>query len=246
MTALPTVPPTFLQILARGERARRVAGRLARLWRATLVGGEHVPEAGGALLVGNHTLFGMDSSPLAALLVERVGRLPRWLGEKNLWRIPGAWVLLEAIGAIPGEPDRAVHLLQAGELVCVYPGGVDDSFKLSSEAYTLMWGQRAGFARVAMRARVPILPIAATGVDEIIRVERRERTIGRWLLGSARYDLPVPALDLPRRVPLEYHVLPPIDTQGDPANDEDVERVRAATHAALESVLGPYRALHRK
>ena len=135
-----------------------------------------------------------------------------------------------------------MRLLEAGEMVCVYPGGIDDSFKLSSEAYTLEWGARRGFARVAMQARVPVLPIAATGVDELFEVRRREQVIGQWFGGAPRYDVPVPENLLPRRIPLAYHVLEAIDTSGDPADEAAVERVRRATLTAMESVIDPYRA----
>ncbi len=193
------------------------------------------------MLVGNHAILGVDAVPLTALLAMRTGRTPRYLGERTLWKIPLLKYALRALGIVRGEPDAAVRLLEAGELVCVYPGGVLDSFKLSSQAYTLNWGSRAGFARVAMRAKVPIVPIAATGVDEIFEVRRRERFLGRRLFGSDRYDLPLPRRLWPRIVPLDYYALPRIDTRGDPNRAEDVERVRRATYEAIDAILRAYR-----
>lgn len=236
----PSIP--LLRKLASTRLGLGFAGALAARARATLIGEHNVPRQGGALLVGNHALGGVDAFALTALLIVHTGRLPRFLGERNLWRIPGLSRLLDAAGAIPGAPEAATRLLAAGELVLVYPGGIDDSFKLSREAYTLKWGVRAGFARVAMRAGVPILPIPATGVDELFEVHRREHLIGRWFGGSERYDVPVPENLIPRKIPLDYHVLEAIDTSGDVADEAAVERVRAATVRAMESVLGPYRA----
>jgi 1-acyl-sn-glycerol-3-phosphate acyltransferase len=202
---------------------------------------DRIPRKGAALIVGNHSYLGVDSVALAALLITRAGRMPRFLAERNLWRIPGASGVLDAVGAIPGAPDDAVRLLSEGELVCVYPGGIDDSFKLSSEAYKLHWKHRAGFAKVALRAGVPIVPIAATGVDEVFDVPKREQFFGRFFLGSPRYDFPVPRSLVPRRVPLDFYVLPPIDPEGDASDAEAVERMRKATFDALEGVLAPYR-----
>lgn len=233
---------TLLQKIAATDPGLGLLGRLATRAHATLIGEHHVPRQGGALMVGNHALGGIDTVALTALLIVHTGRVPRFLGERNLWRIPGLSALLDAAGAIPGAPDTATRLLGEGELVIVYPGGIDDSFKLTSEAHTLEWGSRAGFARVAMRAGVPILPVPATGVDELFVVKRRERRIGRWFGGSERYDVPVPENLMPRPVPLAYHVLEAIDTSGDPADEAAVERVRRATVEAMESVLGPYRA----
>lgn len=237
---VPLAPTGWM--LAQTESGRRFAQSLATQLRATLHGDEHVPREGGALLVGNHAFLGIDAFVLAALLLLQTGRFPRFLAERNLFRLPGVRDLLRSMGAIPGTPDDAAFLLEAGEVVVVYPGGVDDSFKLSSDAYTLRWQGRAGFARVAMRARVPIVPVAATGVDELYHLDRREHFLGRWFGGSSRYDIPLPSDLRPRRVPLDYYLLPPIDTAGDPHDAEAVERVRRATEEAIRSVLDPYRA----
>ena len=232
---------TLFRIFAGSDTGVRFATALAAQLKATLHDGDRIPRAGPALLVGNHALLGLDTVALAATLMAAGHRPPRFLAEKNLFRLPGVRSALTALGAIPGRPEEAVDLLEAGELVCVYPGGVDDSFKLSTEAYTLKWGERAGFARVALRARAPIVPIAATGVDELFEVTRREGWLGRMLLGSSRYDLPMPESLVPRRVPLDYFVLPAIAPEGDAADPEAVARMRSAAHDALEEVLRPYR-----
>ncbi|MFT3765816.1 MAG: lysophospholipid acyltransferase family protein [Minicystis sp.] len=233
--------PSLFRIFAGSDSGVRFARALAERLRASLHDGHHIPRRGPALLVGNHALLGLDSVALTAVLVAEGHRPPRFLAEKNLFRFPGVRPALTALGAIPGLPDDAVALLEAGELVCVYPGGVDDSFKLSAEAYTLKWGERAGFARVALRAKAPIVPVAATGVDELFEVPRREGIFGRTLLGSPRYNLPLPESMVPRRVPLDFFVLPPIPPDGDARDPEAVARLRQATWEALESVLQPYR-----
>src|SRR5688500_2890032 len=131
------LPPSLVQIFARTETGVRAAEAIARTLQASLHDDERVPRKGAALIVGNHSYLGVDSVALSALLIAKTGRMPRFLAERNLWRIPGAPGVLDAVGAIPGAPDDAVRLLSEGELVCVYPGGIDDSFKLSSDAYRL-------------------------------------------------------------------------------------------------------------
>lgn len=227
--------------LAHTAIARLVARKVGEQFQATLHGQEHLPSTSGALLVGNHAYLGTDSWVLGAMLISHCNVVPRFLGDRNLWRIPGVNRFLTTFGAIAGKPDEAVDLLKAGEIVIVYPGGVDDSFKLSSQAYQLQWNKRAGFARVAMRAQVPIIPVAATGVDELYQIDERESILGRSFGGSSRYDLPLPESLKPRKIPLNYHLLAPIDTAGDPAHEADVERVRLATETALRSILDPYR-----
>jgi len=223
------------------EAERLVARSIENRFLATLHGAEHLPRSGGALLVGNHAYLGVDAWVLRSLLVSKCNLIPRFLGDQNLWRIPLVNRFLTSVGAVPGKPDAAVELLEAGEIVIVYPGGVDDSFKLSNQAYTLQWGNRAGFARVAMRAKVPIIPVPATGVDELYQIDKRESRLGRAFTGSSRYDIPLPTSPLPRRIPLDYYVLEPVDTSGDPTDETAVERVRQATMNAMRSVLDPYR-----
>lgn len=205
------LPPSIAQLFMSTVAGIQTADAIARFFQGTLHGHENVPRLGGALIVSNHAFLGIDSVVLASVFVLRTGRLPRFLGDKNLWKIPGMPRVLDAVGAIPGAPDDAVELLKGGELVCVYPGGIDDSFKVSREAYKLQWKARAGFARVALRARAPIVPVAATGIDELFEIPRREGLLGRFLFGSPRYDVPLPRTFVPRRVPLDYHVLPPVE-----------------------------------
>lgn len=219
----------------------RLIGSLPRRWfHARLEGREHLP-AGGALLVGNHAMFGLDGVVLGALVVRETGRPLRFLGERNLFRFAPLGRLLHAVGAVEGVPENAVALLRRGSWVGVYPGGIDDSWKTIDERYVLKWGARAGFARVAMRAGAPILPVAGLGIDEMYSVVGRERWLGRAVMGSPRYDLPLVfgafGTLVPRRVPQRYVIGAPIDTAGDPDRAEDVERVRLATFDALDGML---------
>jgi 1-acyl-sn-glycerol-3-phosphate acyltransferase len=234
-------PNAGLKAFLETGAGRAALSAIAGYFHATLEGGEHIPRTDGALIVSNHALFALDSAVLGAILVRDFGRYPRFLADRNLFRVPGLRGLISAIGALPGDPRAAERLLRDGELVVVYPGGVDDSLKLSSQRYQLQWKTRAGFARVAMAAQVPIVPVVGYGIDEMYTVLAREHVLGRRMFGSERYDLPIGfgafGTLLPRRSVQKYEALPPIDTHGDPKSDADVERVRAATFEALESRL---------
>jgi hypothetical protein len=52
------------------------------------------------------------------------------------------------------------------ETIVVFPGGAREVFKRKGEAYRLLWGQRTGFARMAIEHGYPILPFAALGADD--------------------------------------------------------------------------------
>jgi 1-acyl-sn-glycerol-3-phosphate acyltransferase len=242
------VPNQRLRALWSTRSGRAALTLIAEYFHATLEGGEHIPAYGGALIVANHSLFALDTAALAALIIRDLRRHPRFLADRALWKVPGLGRAITAIGALPGAPDAAIELLSAGELVIVYPGGVDDSLKLSRERYELKWKARAGFAKVAMSARVPIIPIVGFGIDEAYTVLAREHWLGRRLFGNQRYDMPIflgaYGTIVPRRAPMHFIALPPIDTRGDPSDPSEVERVRAATFDALEQHLRAIRHAH--
>jgi 1-acyl-sn-glycerol-3-phosphate acyltransferase len=230
-------PSARLQAFLRTAPGRALLSSVIDYFHATIEGLDYIPKTGGALVVSNHALFALDTGVFGALIVRDVGRNPRFLADRMLWTIPGFRQFITAIGALPGEPATAETLLRRGELVVVYPGGVDDSLKLSHERYQLKWKRRAGFARIAMATRTPIIPVVGFGIDEMYTVLGHEPFVGRRMFGSERYDLPVAfgafGTMIPRRAKQTFRVLPPIDTTGDPTNPEDVERVRKATFDAL-------------
>ena len=205
---------------------------------------ERIP-TGGALLVGNHALLGIDSFALYPLLVEHTGRLPRGLADRALWRIPPLGVGLERMGAVPGQQGAAVDLLRAGHMVLVYPGGATESFKNPRDRYKLLWTGRQGFIQVALRAQVPIVPIAAAGTDHAYQYLFREKWIARRIAGGARYDFPISLglglLPLPGK--FTYDVGEPILPPGGPELADDPDAVAASEKRLLalrRRSRGPY------
>ncbi len=216
---------------------------MIRYFDAKIKGLSRIPKTGGALLVGNHALLGIDSAILQSLVHQRCGRKLWFLAERNLWKVPFVHNVVEAAGGVIGSPENAQQLLGRGELVCVYPGGVDDSWKLTGrDRYQMLWGSRMGFARVAIEMGVPIIPVAGLGIDDIYTVFGRERWLGRKIFGSAKYDLPLlfgwRGTLLPRPVRVEFHALDPISTVGMRADCEaDVRSARDAVFATLDHFL---------
>jgi 1-acyl-sn-glycerol-3-phosphate acyltransferase len=212
--------------------AYHVASLLARGWFRTEVRGlERIPRRGAALLVGNHALLGLDSVALFAEIARQCGRIPRGMAWRALFGVPGAGRLLRKVGAVPGTRDRAVALLEAGELVAAYPGGARESFKTAQERYRLFWDGRRGFAAAAARAGAPIIPVAAIGPDDAFRVIGREPFLGRRLVGV---DLPLVAgPPVPRPVKFTFWVGEPIPA----APDDDTEALGARVQSALERLI---------
>lgn len=57
------------------------------------------------------------------------------------------------MGVIPGTREECLIALKNGYLVSISPGGVREAL-FSDESYQLMWGNRKGFAQVALEAKV--------------------------------------------------------------------------------------------
>jgi hypothetical protein len=57
--------------------------------------------------------------------------------------------LIEAVGAVPGQPDVGAELMRLDETILVFPGGGRDILNFKGEEYQLRWEGRSGFARRA-------------------------------------------------------------------------------------------------
>jgi len=131
---------------------------------------DRVPEE-GALLVGNHTVYGLLDLPfMMAELWKRRGIWPRGLGEHAHYRVPGWRDLLERGGMVRGTRENCAELLSRGENVLVFPGGAREVNKRKGEKYTLIWKERVGFARLAVKQGSEIVPFAGVGGEEMLDV----------------------------------------------------------------------------
>ncbi len=221
-----------------GEVDQELYGKLIRLveivekyFRATIVGHENLPKRKGALLVANHGIYGYDSILILKLIFDNTGRTIRALGDHAHFKFPIWRDILSKIGVVQGTPENAVKTLQDNEIVLVFPGGVRDMFKGRQESYELKWQKSTGFARVALKARRPIIPLAAIGPDDALyvvkdREEMKETFVGKLtktILGGDKYVMPL-ALGLgplPLPVKFTYHVGRPISLKNYYGGEDD-------------------------
>jgi 1-acyl-sn-glycerol-3-phosphate acyltransferase len=142
-----------------------------RLWFRTEVEGvENVPATGGALLVSNHAgALPPDAAMIAKAIKEEHPnpRLVRPLVEHFFKGYPGFSMLAAKIGAVPAHPANVHRLLHdEGQLALVFPEGRKGSEKLYKDRYRLRRFGRGGFVASAIKAQVPIVPIAVVGAEE--------------------------------------------------------------------------------
>lgn len=151
------------------EFIRRAYDPVYRYWfRAELDGLENVPRDGGALLVANHAGSVPSDAPVIMHgIEEELGRPLYGLAEHLFRTIPVVGTLWARGGGVAAHPDNAHRLLHdEGQLALVFPEGAKGPGKTYAERYRLRRFGRGGFIEVAMRAGVPVVPIAVMGAEE--------------------------------------------------------------------------------
>jgi 1-acyl-sn-glycerol-3-phosphate acyltransferase len=142
-------------------------------FRVQTRGLEHIPDAGGALLVANHSgTLPLDGIMTALALHDHhpAHRHLRALGADLLFGTPFLGSLARKSGATLACVPDAERLLRAGEVVGVWPEGYKGLGKPFAERYKLQRFGRGGFVTAALRAGAPIVPTAIVGAEEIYPV----------------------------------------------------------------------------
>jgi 1-acyl-sn-glycerol-3-phosphate acyltransferase len=149
--------------------ARQLYGPVYRNWfRAEWEGLENIPREGGALLVANHAAAIPSDAPVIMHgIEEELGRPVYGLAEHLFKALPIVGTMWSRVGGVPANPENAYRLLrEQDQLVLVFPEGTKGTGKTYDERYQLRRFGRGGFVEIAMRAGVPIVPIAVVGAEE--------------------------------------------------------------------------------
>ena len=151
------------------ELARKAYDPLYRRWfRAEWEGLEKIPVDGGALLVANHAGAIPSDAPVIMHGIETELERPCYgLADHMFKSMPVVGTLWARAGGVVAHPDNAYRLLrEQNQLVLVFPEGTKGTGKHFSQRYQLRRFGRGGFVEIAMRAGVPIVPIAVVGAEE--------------------------------------------------------------------------------
>jgi 1-acyl-sn-glycerol-3-phosphate acyltransferase len=166
------------------EMARRVYGPIYRHWfRVEWEGLENIPTAGGALLVANHAgAIPSDAPVIMHGLETEIGRPIYALAEYLFRALPVVGTLWSRTGGVAAHPENAYRLLHdEQQLVLVFPEGAKGPGKHYSERYKLRRFGRGGFVEIAMRAGVPVIPIAVVGAEEAMPVLYKSARLAKLL-----------------------------------------------------------------
>ena len=151
------------------ELARRLYDPVYKHWfRVEWEGLENIPTDGGALLVANHAAAIPSDAPVIMHGIESELQRPVYGLADDLFKgLPVVGTLWSRTGGVPAHPDNAYRLLrEQKQLVLVFPEGSKGPGKNFSQRYQLRRFGRGGFVEIAMRAGVPVVPIAVVGAEE--------------------------------------------------------------------------------
>jgi 1-acyl-sn-glycerol-3-phosphate acyltransferase len=243
--------------------AVRLASQL--YFRADVRGLAHIPAEGPVLLVGNHsggTLIA-DTFVFGQHFYDHFGTRRRFhqLAHDLVFKLPGLRALLERYGTVPASPANMARALRRDAALLVYPGGDHETYRPSWESDQIDFAQRTGFVELALKHRVPLVPVVAIGGQETALFLGQGRRLAKALRLDERLRLKVmPAaigppfgltmLDMPGRIPLpakiSIRVLKPIDLHdrlGSRADPEDGYKLVTSTMQRTLTRLSNERAL---
>jgi len=176
-------------------------------WRVETKGLEHVPREGPAILVGMHRGFmPWDGVMVLHQLVQNAGRFPRFLTHPGLLKFPFISNFVTKLGGVIACQESADRVLESGELLGVFPEGVQGAFTPYREAYRLKSFGRNAFVKIALRHRVPIVPFVTVGSAETFPIFATIKS-RRWTRYSDWPCLPLSTFPiLPVPLPSKWHM----------------------------------------
>jgi 1-acyl-sn-glycerol-3-phosphate acyltransferase len=201
---------------------------LRRDWRAR----EQVPRSGGLIVAANHI---SEADPLAvAHYLWKCGRYPVFLAKSALFRKGLVGRVVRGTGQIPvdrggaaaaGALEAAEDALAAGQCLIFYPEG---TCTRDPELWP-MTGQ-TGVARLALSARVPVIPMASWGAHELLPYPKGDKA------GLAATLAPGLHLYPPKKI----HVItgPPVDLSQYANQPQTVATLQAATTDIMQAIAG--------
>jgi 1-acyl-sn-glycerol-3-phosphate acyltransferase len=193
--------------------------------------------------------------------------VPYWLGHDMVVKLP-LFRHVVPLGVVRASKAMAHNLFVAGRKVLVYPGGEQETLRTWGERDRIVFAGRTGYIRLALRERVPVVPIVVAGAHEVFVVLGGGEALARLLLTKLLFRVKTwpltlslpwgltagpPPLYLPFPVRMLGEVLEPImfERSGpEAAQDEDYVRrcddlVRARMQAALTRLAAERRSTGR-
>jgi len=239
---------------------RRLYDPMYRYWfRVEWDGLEKIPHHGGALLIANHAgAIPSDAPAIMHGIEEEIGRPVYGLADYFFKTIPLVGTMWARSGGVPAHPDNAYRLLHdQQQLALVFPEGTKATSKTYTDRYRLRRFGRGGFVEIAMRAGVPVIPIAVVGAEESMPIMFRLNGVAKalklpyfpvtanaLLMGPIGYVTYFP-------VKMKFRVLDPVTFDVEPGLErysrsrvmDEAEAIRAKLQDSLHDMLRQRRSI---
>jgi 1-acyl-sn-glycerol-3-phosphate acyltransferase len=246
------------------QRQKFLWNALVDYWfRMELDGWEHLPPS-PVLLVGIHSgaPFVWDAWTIGVQWWRRFGQERPLHGTAHdaLMAIPLIGRYFRAMGVLPAAPDSIATALAEGRDVALWPGGEVDSLRPWVERDRANLAGRKGFVKMAIRAGVPIVPIATVGGADAMPVLMRGDRLSRALkldkllrvkVFPLAISLPwgiapaaLPQLPLPAKIRTRF--MPAVEVDCDPDRADDQAYVDQKYDEVQRSIQRGMDALARK
>jgi 1-acyl-sn-glycerol-3-phosphate acyltransferase len=225
-----------------------IARQLHERWfRVDWMGMENVPAEGPALLVSNHAgTLPWDAIVMKFGVLDHANRHVRLLAANLAFRLPFVGPLARKSGNTLATQEDALRLLEADQLLGVFPEGYKGLGKPYRERYKLQRFGRGGFIEIALRARAPIVPVSIVGSEEVAPMLVDARPLAR-LFGFPYFPVtptfpwlgPLGLFPLPTKWIVEFGEPIPTDDVADDAWQDPLtvfemtDRVRDVIQQAL-------------
>lgn len=224
------------------ERNPQVIKSLMPFWewfyryyfRVTTDGWQNIPPQGQVLVVGSHN-GGLATPDMIMTMYDwflRFGtqRLIYGLMHPSVWKVnPTIANIAAQTGAIAAHPKMALAALARGASLLVYPGGAQDIFRPHRERDRINLAGRKAFIKLALRHKIPIVPLISKGahdtlivLDDFYDIVKQLHQWGMpWLLNVDPEVFPIylglpwgigigPLPNIPFPVQIHTRVCPPI------------------------------------
>lgn len=153
-----------------------------RYFRVATTGAHRIPE-GRCMLIANHSgqlPFDAAMIIMAAFLEREPPRMVRSMVERFVPNTPFVSPILARLGQVLGTPANCRRLLEAEELIQIFPEGVRGLNKTFRRRYQLArFGH--GFMRLAIQMQCPIVPVTVIGAEEQAPSLMNLRPVARFL-----------------------------------------------------------------
>jgi 1-acyl-sn-glycerol-3-phosphate acyltransferase len=232
-------------------------------FRMEMEGWEHLPES-PVLLVGIHSgaPFVWDAWTVGVQWWRRFGQERPLHGTAHdaLMALPGVGRFFRSMGVLPAAPDSIMSALAAGRDVALWPGGEVDSLRPWHQRDRAILAGRKGFVKLAIRAGVPIVPVATVGGadampvlfkgDRLARILRLD-SVARLKVFPIAVSLPwgiapavLPQLPLPAKI--RTALQPPVSVGEDPDRADDEAYLERKYQEVQDSIQHGMDALARR